>query len=267
MQPLPDAQQDRIVYALDGDITAINPDGSARRTLLKTDEIEYQPRWSPDGTQVAFTRGDGALYVMNADGTGVKRVTEPRPGTEESAWSPDGRRVAFSAETTGGFGLYVVNVDGSGLRRVHRVKTGWLGDPAFSPDGRRIAFSLDPTEGGGETDVYVIATSGRRLRRVTKSAGDEGGARWSPDGKRILFGAGGRGIFTVRAGGAGLKKLVGDPVNADTLNPVWSPDGRRIAWTAKFEGGAGSEIHVMNADGTGLTKITDRLSSASTVDW
>jgi dipeptidyl aminopeptidase/acylaminoacyl peptidase len=92
---LPTTQSDRIVFSADGDILAINPDGSGRVRLTSTDdEIESNPAWSPDGRRVAFIRGDGSVYVMNADGSAIRRVTEPRAGVEAPGWSPDERRLS-----------------------------------------------------------------------------------------------------------------------------------------------------------------------------
>lgn len=265
---LPATQSGRIVFSADGDIVAINPDGSGRVRLTSTDdEIESNPAWSPDGRRVAFVRGDGSVYVMNADGSAIKRVTEPRPEVEAPAWSPDGRRLAFGAAAGSAFAIYVVNVDGTGLRRVFQVKTGWVGDPDWSPDAKRLAVARDPTEHGGETDIYVMSADGSAARRVTRTHGDEGAPDWSRDGKRILFGAGGRGIFTIRPSGKGQKRIAEDPLAADTLSATWSPDERRIAFSAKFKGGGGSEIYVMNADGSDVKPITDRLPAETQLGW
>lgn len=265
---LPATQSNRIAFSADGDIIAINPDGTGRVPLTSTDdEIESNVAWAPDGRRLAFVRGDGGVYVMYTDGTKIKRIVEPRPEVEGPAWSPDGRKVAFGAAAGSTFAIYVVNADGTGLDRVFRAKTGWVGDPDWSPDGKRLAFRLDPTEHGGETDLYVMNADGSKSRRITSAVGDEGGPDWSKDGKRILFGAGGRGIFTIKPSGNGQKLIVKDPLNADSLTAVWSPDERRIAFSAKFKGGGGSEIYVMSADGSDVKPITDRLPAETQLAW
>lgn len=265
-QPLPTVQERPIIFSAAGDITTINPDGSGQKALLATTEVETSPRWSPDGQRVAFVRDEG-IYVMNADGADVERVTARHPGTEDPAWSPDGRRLAFSAESATGFALNVVNIDGTGLRELHAVENAYIGAPAFSPDGKQIAMSVDPSATGGQLDIWRMNSDGSGLRQVTRTTGDEGSAGWARDGKRLLFGAGGTGILTVNPDGSGLRKIMGDRLGADTLAALWAPDGERIAWTAKFEGGAGSEIFVMNADGSELKKITEPLATATSLDW
>jgi TolB protein len=263
----PGSQAGRIVFADAGDLIAVSADGARRSRLTHTSELESQPAWSPDGRRVAFVRGDGGVYVMNADGGAIRRVTQPRPGTEAPSWSPDGRRLAFGADAGEGVGIYIVGVDGSGLRRILRVKTGWVGEPGWSPDGRHLAVALDRTETGGETDVYSLGIDGAGLRRVTRMRGDEGSPEWSRDGTRILFGAGGRGIYTVRPDGSDLRRVANDPIGADGLSPTWSPDGRQIAFTGKLEGGGAGRLYVVNADGSRLRAITGELLGEAPPDW
>jgi Tol biopolymer transport system component len=61
--------------------------------------LTWYPRWSPDGSRIAFTAklGNGLpvqLWVMNSDGSGPRQLTSY--GTAEFfSWSPDGRRIAY----------------------------------------------------------------------------------------------------------------------------------------------------------------------------
>jgi roadblock/LC7 domain-containing protein len=107
-----------------------------------------QPRWSPDGSLIAYFDGMGdwghSLRVMDSDGTDVRVVVENDKTLGAGhvyglQWSPDGSQLAFSIEGR----LYVVGVDGSDFRLVaHGV------DPYWSPDGSHIAYtrSIDGPE-------------------------------------------------------------------------------------------------------------------------
>jgi dipeptidyl aminopeptidase/acylaminoacyl peptidase len=74
------------------------------------------PNWSPDGSKIVFTRGNGVssdLYVINADGTNEVRITNDVPGSDP-AWSPDGSKIVFSRVDGSQLDLHTINVDGTG---------------------------------------------------------------------------------------------------------------------------------------------------------
>lgn len=101
------------------DIFAMNADGSDVRQLTFSG-TDYNPSWSPDGHEIAFTRqeegAESDIYVMRADGSNVRRLTSGGPGETNlyPEWSPDGTKIAYNAGVTGGPGaLVVMNADGS----------------------------------------------------------------------------------------------------------------------------------------------------------
>ena len=106
--------------------------------------------------------------------------------------------------------------------------------PAWSPDGRALAFDAGNSAVG---DVYVVDrdSAGRwGAPRVVATTG--GAARWSPDGRLLLY-VRADGIFvTSRAGGEAKQVLRVDPSEKLRLgNAVWSSDGRRVVFK-RFDG-------------------------------
>jgi sugar lactone lactonase YvrE len=111
-------------------IEVMRVDGSGRRTLTVADA--YAPRWSPDGTRIAyFSSADGpGIYVTGTDGQITHKVATTTVGSGTLAWSPDGRQLVFAyasdatsihaltGDTTGWSGVYVVNADGTGMSRL-----------------------------------------------------------------------------------------------------------------------------------------------------
>jgi len=96
----------RIVYAGTGGgdwgIWVMQADGSQKRQLTSTPELDTEPVWSPDGKRIAFRRTGSAgsdLVLMAPDGTGVRVIDFP--GQQRlPAWSPDGRLIAFVGQPT-----------------------------------------------------------------------------------------------------------------------------------------------------------------------
>src|SRR5580765_1139611 len=80
------------------EIHTMNADGSARAPLT-SGPYDFEPAWSPDGTQIAFVRNGGSgnggeIFVMNQDGSNQRQLTQSALGNSP-AWSPDGTKLAF----------------------------------------------------------------------------------------------------------------------------------------------------------------------------
>jgi dipeptidyl aminopeptidase/acylaminoacyl peptidase len=79
---------------------------------------------------------------------------------------------------------------------------------------------------------------------------------WSPDGRSVVFEStlsGKYSIYVINGDGTGLRRLTADTSNNE--QPRWSPDGKRIVFSSD-RGGTGLDIHVMNADGSNLVRLT-----------
>src|SRR5215210_2469930 len=128
---------------------------------------------------------------------------------------------------------------------------------AWSPDGKRIAFTSDRL---GSLDIFVMNANGTQQRALVRSSGDEWRPAWSPDGKRIAFVSDRESrfsqIYSVDVASGRQDRLTF--ASASDSWPSWSSDGR-IAfsrWTYDHDGDdEGSQIYVMNADGTGLRQV------------
>lgn len=154
--------------------------------------------------------------------------------------------------------IYVMRPDGSQQTRVTN-QPGLDLSPAFSPDGERIAFAHGPD---GSQTIWVMNRDGSGLTQLTFS-GDAGDPDWSPDGTQIVFSnmpvCGplwcGVGLFRINVDGTNLVQLT----SATDAFPSWSPDGQRIAFTRMVANYTTClwEIFVMNADGSGVTPLTN----------
>lgn len=253
---------DRGGYSYEFDIYRVLADGSAvSMTPFPGDDGPGE--WSPDGTRIVFeTRrciSTPCIWNMAVDGSDTIEVTLG-DGTyydRDPTWSPDGARIAFTREPSSNLGtnaLYTVNADGTDFQNVTETSADWDSRPDWAPDGKRIVFRTSRNDTAG---LFLINPDGSALTRLT-SEGDIQAA-WSPDGTRIAFvraelvdGVVHRNIFTMLATGDDAQRLTESPANDGA--PAWSSDGTRIYFVSDRDGNA--EIYVMNADGTGVARVT-----------
>jgi len=100
------------------------------------------------------------------------------PHCSAPAWSPDGKTIAFAARWDAGNGVYLVPAVGGKPVKVYD-KQGAC-EPHWSPDGTRLVYET-------ETHIYAINPDGTKNRPVTYFGGVQRYARFSPDGKTIVF--------------------------------------------------------------------------------
>ncbi len=162
-------------------------------------------------------------------------------------------KIAFYA---GAGDIATVDADGSDLAIIDNRQL--VGDaPAWSPDGSMFAARSGQ---GDFSAIWVMNANGTSARQVStrqpgESVGDDQPA-WSPDGSKIVFrrvlsSPTSYELFVVNLDGTGLTNLTNTPgFSMDEGDPAWSPDGSKIAFAAE------GEIWVMNADGSGVLRLT-----------
>jgi Tol biopolymer transport system component len=214
------------------------------------------------------------IYLMNDDGTGVRAMPARVTNSHRSlAWLPDGNQLGFIAQPDNLDDFEPVHLDvleiGSGAFRRLRTEA-FVGGPQWSPDGSKIAYAedLEPfpdAEGEGRLQVFVADADGSNPRQLGPRNVSRVGPTWSPDGTRLAFerfGAGVRDIAISTVDGSDEAPLP-TPLPADFFvgGLTWSPDGARLAFEASVGEDFRPDIYVMNADGTGLTRLTVARSS------
>jgi dipeptidyl aminopeptidase/acylaminoacyl peptidase len=153
-----------------------------------SDLFGHDPRWSPDGTMLAFGRccskGPDGLWLMRPDGSDLHPLALVQGGGAP-AWSPDGKRIAFlGAGVDGDSDLYLIGADGSDQSEV-TDDTGNESPPVWSPDGTKVGFSrmLD-TGNKGELKILDVTTG--RVTTLTGANVTHDPPVCSPDGAHIL---------------------------------------------------------------------------------
>lgn len=188
------------------------------------------------------------IFVITSTLSKPKRLVEGLSPT----WSPDGEKIAYCVRDGRGFGqIHLINADGSGHTQVTKLKGGAC-PTDWSPDGQKIAFIAY----GAKTPlIFVIGKNGENVTEIIAGYG----ARWSPDGKQLVFcrSPEGRGksdsIWIANADGTGAKKVTED--NSQILEVAWFPDGKSIVFSSEREHKHKSALFRVNLDGSGLEPI------------
>ncbi len=163
-------------------------------------------------------------------------------------------QILFSSDRGGNpLDLFVMNVDGTNVRRL-TDHPSYNRHPRLSHDGGRIAFQSNRT---GVGQVYTMNTDGSDLRQLTHCP--EGGncahPDWSHDDSRILYSCGWD-TCIMNADGSGARVLLSG-YQGGFCGSRWSPDNTKIV-TGKWHASNGDwEIHVVDADGTNPTRLTE----------
>jgi Tol biopolymer transport system component len=172
-------------YAGDGDIYAMNPNGTHIRRLT-TGLDASSPAWSPDGSRIAFVKNQGQeLVVMRADGSGQHVIARARGYYEAPAWSPAGQTIAYQSSPSHNIdvtAIFTTRPDGTHERRLTPASAS-ASFPAWSPDGSQLAYSAGD-------QLWIMHANGTHARRLTNCRSQcvfDFAPAWSPTGSDLVF--------------------------------------------------------------------------------
>jgi len=184
----PAVSSSRLAFLYAGDLWVAPKAGGTAQRLTTAPGEEHYPRFSPDGSQVAFTGnydGNPDIYVIPAMGGEPLRVTH-HPGPDRVlGWTPDGKSLLYATPMTSGtdrfFQIYEVPATG-GLPKMLPVPYGEFG--ALSPDGATLAYMPNSQDlrtwkryrGGDVSRIYLFDLTTHRSKRV----GDDGASYSQP---------------------------------------------------------------------------------------
>jgi len=186
----PDVSETHIAFVYAGDIWLVEKAGGTANRLSSPPGEEIFPRFSPDGTRLAFTAnydGNSDIYVTPTMGGAPVRVTH-HPDTEMiSDWTPDGTQLLFSSRRASGIRsvgqFYLVSADG-GFPDVLPVPYGDVG--ALSTTGTSIAYTTRDRgfrtwkrfRGGMAPDIWIFDLETSKARNLTESAANDSRPMW-----------------------------------------------------------------------------------------
>jgi TolB protein len=273
----------------------------AIEAIAFTSTRDFLPPTSPAALAASLE-----IYLMDPDGTNPRRLTENTDGDAFPRPSWDGKKIVFESnrrraelEPLNTSDLFVMNTDGTEQTFLTRGSSA-----TWSPDSKNLAFHAsasgalppirpDPGAPAADSDIFVanvddLLNAVASAQNITNSPEDiEEDADWSLDGKIVYtrhptsdqptnFYYTSKEIYVLNVDGTG--KPLGAPVRltdneVEERGPAWSPDGTRIAYMCRLGSPSGVvpiptfEICVMNADGTGQTRLTRNAIIDATPTW
>jgi Tol biopolymer transport system component/imidazolonepropionase-like amidohydrolase len=197
-----------LAFDLLGDLYLMPIEGGSARRLTSGPAFDVQPRFSPDGKEIAFTSdraGGNNLWRIGVDGKNPTQVSkESFRLMNNPVWTPDGQyligRKHFTGPRSLGAGeLWMFHRSGGAGLQLTKQKNDQQdqGEPSVSPDGRYVYFSEDVSPGpffqynkNPHEVIYAIRRLDRETGEVINLINTPGGAvrpEASPDGKRLAF--------------------------------------------------------------------------------
>ncbi len=267
-----------IVFSLMGDLYTLPIAGGEATRITSGSAYDVQPRFSPDGKQIAFASdrsGIENLWVCDADGKNPRAISTEKDSTVNGpAWSPDGdylvgRKRLTDRSSLGTVELWMWHVKGGGgIQLTKKDEQPDAADPVFSKDGRFVYFSARDSRFRYDRNVNEGIWQIKRLDRwngqtlpITGEFGGAAAPAISPDGSSMAY------VRRVRAKtilelqdlASGRVREIATDLQRDNQEGfsfhgvfpgyAFTPDGRAIVATA------GGKIWRYDVSGSGRTAI------------
>jgi Tol biopolymer transport system component len=238
----------RSASAGNGRLTWVNREGEEAGVLGPPGDYT-QPRISPDGSRVAFSRpddetGNRDLWYAEIVRGVTARLTVHAANDWFPVWSPDGKQLLFGSDRGGGSALpsYVKKSMEPGLDE-SPVPDATDAPFDWSRDGRWISYGSD--------DLWIASSSGERKPfAFLATPAREGGGRFSPDGRWIAYVSDETGRDEVYVRPFGGAPTVADGKVQISISggdfPVWGPDGHELFYMSRD-----SSLYAVNTRGVG----------------
>ncbi len=238
----PDILGSTIVFSWERDLWIVPATGGVAERLTTHPGMENEPKFSPDGKQIAFQGqydSGPAIYVIPANGGTPRRVTFSGAGVQPITWTPDGRKIVFRSSHENTFRpitkLYSVSPAGELPERLP-MERGIL--CSYSPDGKKLAYNRRGNEeyywkrykGGQYTDIWLYDFTNNSFTALTDYVGKNAYPMWIGNRMYFVSDRGANGIANLYTYDFATKKVeqVTDFADFDVQMP--DTDGKSIVF-------------------------------------
>jgi tricorn protease len=188
----PTLSRTSIVFAFAGDLWSVPRDGGEARRLTVGPGFEGLARFSPDGSQIAFTGeydGNTDVFAIPAEGGVPRRLTWHPEDDVAAGWTPDGKRVLFlshRASGTDALQLFTIALDGS---FPDQIPLPVAGEASYSPDGSHLAYvpifqwqqAWKRYRGGQTLKIWIADLSNSAVIEIPRQNSNDFNPMWAGD--------------------------------------------------------------------------------------
>ncbi len=242
----------RAAIAVHGEIFTIATDRGETQRVTDTPWKEQDPRWSPDGKWIAFISDRSAreeVYVSDEQGKNAKRLSDFDCDKSGIVWSPDSKWLMYSGTD---HKLRRVNVESGKTEELAASNAGNITGAQFSPDGAFISYSKPDNLLRQHVWVKELAT-GQEHEIGSEDFMSSNGAKWTADGRKLLF-LGGVSVASIAStAGRGSSQLYSAPLvplerdpNSTDIDTEAQAEAADAAAAAAGRGGRGAAAGAPN---------------------